>query len=211
MPHQTNHYYNVSHSLRYFYMASSGIPNFPSYMSVGLVEDDQISYCDSINNENIPKQDWMSNVTLDNPHYWEEETLTCLAKQETFKENIKIVKQRFNQTGGVHVYQQMYGCDWDNETGEVKGHDQIGYDGEDFIALDLNTSSWIAAKPEAVLTKQKWDNNKYALQYEKFYFTRVCVDWLKKYVSSGRTSLIKKEESVLPSQLPRYWFLPQQS
>ncbi|MEQ2316123.1 hypothetical protein AMECASPLE_029502, partial [Ameca splendens] len=96
----------------------------------------------------------------------------------------------------VHVYQQMYGCDWDNETGEVKGYDQIGYNGEDFIALDLNTSLWIAAKPEAVLTKQKWDNNKYALQYEKFYFTRVCVDWLKKYVSSGKTSLIKDLPSV---------------
>ncbi|XP_043995172.1 class I histocompatibility antigen, Gogo-B*0102 alpha chain-like [Gambusia affinis] len=184
---------SVIHTLRYFYSASSGIPNVPSYMSAGFLDDVQISYCDSVTNRNIPTQDWMNNVGSDNPHYWEEETLTCLAKQETLKENTEIVKLRFNQTAGVHVYQHMYGCDWDNETGEVKGYDQIGYDGEDFIALDLNASSWIAAKPEAVLTKHKWNNNKYSLQYEKFYFTKVCVEWLKRYVRSGRRSLMKTD------------------
>ncbi|XP_014870977.1 H-2 class I histocompatibility antigen, Q9 alpha chain-like [Poecilia latipinna] len=186
----------VIHSLRYFYSASSGLPDVPSYMSAGFLDDVQISYCDSRNNRNIPKQDWMNNVSSDNSHYWEEETLTCLAKQETLKENIEIAKLRLNQTGGVHVYQHIYGCDWDNETGQVKGFAQIGYDGEDFIALDLNTSLWIAAKPEAVLTKHKWDKNKYALQYEKFYFLKVCVEWLKKYERSGRRSLMK---TVLPS------------
>uniref|UniRef100_A0A3B3X8Z2 MHC class I-like antigen recognition-like domain-containing protein n=1 Tax=Poecilia mexicana TaxID=48701 RepID=A0A3B3X8Z2_9TELE len=66
----------VIHSLRYFYSASSGLPDIPSYMSAGFLDDVQISYCDSRNNRNIPKQDWMNNVSSDNPHYWEEETLT---------------------------------------------------------------------------------------------------------------------------------------
>ncbi|XP_014870973.1 uncharacterized protein LOC106935159 [Poecilia latipinna] len=66
----------VVHSLRYFYSASSGLPDVPSYMSAGFLDDVQISYCDSRNNRNIPKQDWMNNVSSDNSHYWEEETLT---------------------------------------------------------------------------------------------------------------------------------------
>uniref|UniRef100_A0A3B5Q562 Ig-like domain-containing protein n=1 Tax=Xiphophorus maculatus TaxID=8083 RepID=A0A3B5Q562_XIPMA len=76
-----------------------------------------------------------------------------------------------------HVFQQMYGCEWDEETGEVKGYDQFGYDGEDLITLDPKTQEWIAPKPQAVITKHKWDNNRAA--------------WLKKYVNYGRRSLMK--------------------
>ncbi|XP_038158860.1 class I histocompatibility antigen, F10 alpha chain-like [Cyprinodon tularosa] len=184
------------HSLKYFYTASSGIPNFPSYVSVGLVDGVQISYCDSRTQKNIPKQEWMNEVSSEHPRYWEEETGTCWEKQQIFNVNIDIAKQRFNQTGGVHVYQQMYGCEWDNETGEVKGYDQIGYDGEDFIVLDLETLTWIAPVQQAVISKNEWDNDKYAADNESFYLTQTCPEWLKKYVSYGRSSLMKTD---LPS------------
>ncbi|MED6254641.1 hypothetical protein ATANTOWER_030869 [Ataeniobius toweri] len=181
----------VTHSLLYFYTASSGIPNFPSYVSVGLVDDVQISYCDSIINKNIPKQDWMNKVSSEHRRYWEEETQTCREKQKTLKVNLETAKQRFNQTGGVHVYQQMYGCEWDSETGEVKGYDQQGYDGEDLIILDPETQSWIAPTPQAVITKNKWDNDKDAVEHEKFYLTQTCAEWLQMYVSYGRSSLMR--------------------
>ncbi|KAM4725939.1 major histocompatibility complex class I-related gene protein isoform 3-T3 [Anableps anableps] len=181
----------VIHSLKYFYTGTSGTPNFPSYISVGLVDDVQISHCDSIMNRNVPKQEWMNQVSSEHPDYWKEETQTCLEKQQTFKANLEIGKQRFNQTGGVHVFQQMYGCEWDDETGEVKGYDQFGFDGEDLIGLDLETESWITSKPQAVNSKNKWDHDRYASQYEKFYLTQTCVEWLKKYVSYGRSSLMK--------------------
>uniref|UniRef100_A0A3B5KXI6 Immunoglobulin C1-set domain-containing protein n=1 Tax=Xiphophorus couchianus TaxID=32473 RepID=A0A3B5KXI6_9TELE len=93
----------VTHSLKYFYTASSGIENFPSYVSVGLVDDVQISYCDSRTNENIPKQDWMDELSSEHPNYWKEETLTCRVKQQTFKYNLEIAKLRFNKTGVSHI------------------------------------------------------------------------------------------------------------
>ncbi|MEQ2176854.1 hypothetical protein GOODEAATRI_032512, partial [Goodea atripinnis] len=91
----------------------------------------------------------------------------------------------------VHVYQHMYGCEWDSETGEVKGYDQQGYDGEDLIILDLETKSWIAPIPQAVITKNKWNNDKDAVEHEKFYLTQTCAEWLKKYVDYGRSSLMR--------------------
>ncbi|XP_028283255.1 major histocompatibility complex class I-related gene protein-like [Parambassis ranga] len=186
----------VTHSLKYFYTESSQVPNFPEYVSVGMVDDVQISHCDSITNRNVPKQDWMNKVTEGDPQYWERQTQTCLSHQQTFKGNIEIAKQRFNHTGGAHIVQWMYGCEWDDETGEVNGYDQFGYDGEDFIAFDLKTETWIAPRQEAVITKQKWDNNRAFITQKKNYLTQHCPEWLKKYVNYGWSSL---KRTVRPS------------
>nr|ADO34856.1 MHC class Ia antigen [Dicentrarchus labrax] len=186
----------VTHSLKYFYTGSSGVPNFPEYVSVGLVDDVQISHCDSNTMRNEPKQDWMSRVTADRADYWETQTQLCLGHQQSFKANIEILKQRFNQTGGVHIAQLMYGCEWDDETGEVDGNYQFGYDGEDFIAFDLKTETWTAPKQQAVITKNKWNNDRAFNSQKKNYLTQICIDWLKKYVDYGRSSLLRTE---LPS------------
>ncbi|XP_013871115.1 H-2 class I histocompatibility antigen, K-K alpha chain, partial [Austrofundulus limnaeus] len=150
----------VTHSLKYFYTGSSQIPNFPEFVTLGYVDDVPISYYDSNIGREVPKQDWMSRVTEEDPQYWQRNTGISQGEQQVFKAGIETLKQRFNQTGGVHIYQLMYGCEWDDETDQVKGYDQFGYDGEDFIALDLKSESFTAAKQQAVVTKHKWDNDK---------------------------------------------------
>uniref|UniRef100_A0A8C9X6Z4 Major histocompatibility complex class I-related gene protein-like n=1 Tax=Sander lucioperca TaxID=283035 RepID=A0A8C9X6Z4_SANLU len=184
---------NMVHSLKYFYTASSGVPNFPEFVAVGLVDGVEIVYYDSNTKRAEPKQDWMSRVTEDDPQYWQRETGGLIGQQQLFKVNIEILKQRFNQTGDVHVYQRMFGCEWDDETLEVSGYDQYGYDGEDFIVFDLKTETFIAPKPQAVITKHKWDTNKAWIAQLKHYLTQECPEWVKKYVNYGRSSLLRTE------------------
>ncbi|KAL3044261.1 hypothetical protein OYC64_003993 [Pagothenia borchgrevinki] len=89
-----------THSLMYFHTASSGVPNFPEFVSVGLVDEVEITHYDSNTKRVEPKQDWMNNITAEDPEYWERNTQICLNNQQVYKVSIETLKQRFNQTGG---------------------------------------------------------------------------------------------------------------
>ncbi|XP_029700462.1 H-2 class I histocompatibility antigen, Q9 alpha chain-like isoform X2 [Takifugu rubripes] len=186
----------VTHTLKYFNTASSGVPNFPEFVAVGMVDDVQTVHYDSNTRRLQPKQEWMKEVTADDPQYWNISTQNAFGDQQSYKVNIEILKQRFNQTGGVHIYQRMYGCQRDDKTGEKNGFDKFGYDGADFISLKLKEGIWDAAKREAEITKHKWDQDEAEIERLKFYLNQICIQWLQKFVNYGKSSLMRTE---LPS------------
>uniref|UniRef100_A0A8C5CL50 Ig-like domain-containing protein n=1 Tax=Gadus morhua TaxID=8049 RepID=A0A8C5CL50_GADMO len=183
----------VLHSMQYFLTGSSGLTTFPEFVAVGMVDGVQIDYYDSNTQRVVLKQDWMELVTIEDPDYLERNTGKAQGAQQTFKANIGIAKLRFNQTGGAHMFQFMCGCEWDDEDDTNDGHYQFGYDGEDFIALDLKTMTWVAPVRQAVPTKRKWDQDRAGLQYIKNYQTKECDYWLKKYLVYGKSTLQRTE------------------
>uniref|UniRef100_A0A3P9BF21 Major histocompatibility complex class I-related gene protein n=1 Tax=Maylandia zebra TaxID=106582 RepID=A0A3P9BF21_9CICH len=187
---------SVKHSLKYFITASSGISDFPEFVGAALVDGVLVGYCDSSIRRAEPKLDWMQELIKKDPQHLEWYTQKCSGNQQVFRANINSLKKRLNQTEGVHIFQRMNGCEWDDETDKITGFNQYGYDGEDFIALDLQTLTWIAPKPQAVVTKLQWDTEKPRLEHNKNYYINRCPDWLKKYVKYGRSFL---QRTVLPS------------
>ncbi|GLD73276.1 H-2 class I histocompatibility antigen, Q9 alpha chain-like protein [Lates japonicus] len=87
----------VTHSLQYFYTASTGIPDFPEFVNLGMLDGVEMVYYDSNIRKVIPKQDWMAET--EGPEYWESETQISIGAEQTFKVNIETAKSRFNQTG----------------------------------------------------------------------------------------------------------------
>ncbi|XP_037116310.1 H-2 class I histocompatibility antigen, Q9 alpha chain-like isoform X2 [Syngnathus acus] len=182
----------VIHTLNYFVTASQ-VAKLPEYWEAAYVDGVQILHFDSNHRKAKAKQDWVDKITEDEPHYWERETAGSIREEQVFKVNIEIAKKRFNQTGGVHMLQRMYGCEWNDETGEVDGWLHDRYDGEDFISFELKTMSWIAAHPQAFITKLQWDQIDGFNQVVKSDLTEVLPSLLKKHVSNGREFLTRTE------------------
>ncbi|XP_062401228.1 major histocompatibility complex class I-related gene protein-like [Sardina pilchardus] len=181
----------LTHRLQYFYTATSGVPHIPEFISVGMVDGVDFSYYDNINKRSVPRQTWMEQINEEDPDYWGSETHLATMYEQIFRKNIEILGKRFNHTGGVHVLQKTYGCQWDDNTGATDGHEALGYDGEDFLILDLENMRWIAVVPQAVPSKLKWDNTEHFLNRD-VYFKETCVEWLKRYVDYGSSTLERK-------------------
>ncbi|XP_053722817.1 major histocompatibility complex class I-related gene protein-like isoform X2 [Synchiropus splendidus] len=185
------------HSLTYITTASSGVTSFPEYVEVGLVDGVVIYRYDSNNRKAEPRQDWMSQLSSADPEYLEFNTWRCKTNQKRAKDKVNYLTERFNHTGGVHIVQWIYGCEWDDdETVKVRGHYQLAYDGEDFLSLDLETQTWVAAKQLAGNLKDPWNNDQEITEYNDFYMNRYCPKWGKKLLDQGKSSLLRTE---LPS------------
>ncbi|XP_037120031.1 H-2 class I histocompatibility antigen, alpha chain-like [Syngnathus acus] len=182
----------VTHTLNYF-VTSSQVARLPEYLLVAYVDGVQIQQFDSNHRETKVKHDWVNKITEDEPHFWKRETEIQIGNEQTSKVNIEIAKKRFNQTGGVHMFQVIDGCEWDDETGEVDGWWHLRYDGEDFLSFEAKTMTWIAAHPQAFITKLKWDQIDGLNEAKKNHYTEVCPSDLKKHVSNGRHFLTRTE------------------
>ncbi|XP_039463539.1 major histocompatibility complex class I-related gene protein-like isoform X2 [Oreochromis aureus] len=80
----------------------------------------------------------------------------------------------------------MYGCEWDNETEEVKSFDRYGYDGEDLMEFNQETQTWLISTPCASIVKHKLDNQQIRIADINHYLTNVCSKWLKQYLDYGK-------------------------
>ncbi|KAJ8245157.1 hypothetical protein GJAV_G00274590 [Gymnothorax javanicus] len=178
------------HSMKYFYTAVTPGIELPEFTTVGLLDDEPFTYYDSNIRRETPKTEWIEEVV--DEQYWDRNTQTSLGQQQTFKANIGIAMQRFNQTQGVHTWQWLVGCEWDDESGATGGFNQFGYDGDDFVNLDMKNQRYIGPTPQSFITAVKWNNNPAQLEYMKQYLTQICVDWLKKYVGYGKSTLERK-------------------
>ncbi|XP_051926962.1 major histocompatibility complex class I-related gene protein-like isoform X11 [Hippocampus zosterae] len=185
------------HTLRYFVTASSQIANLPEYWEVAYVDGVQILQFDSKSRKTKAKLDWVNKIAAEDPDLWQRELYGSIYNEQLFKVNLEIAKERFNQTGGVHMIQQMIGCEWDDETGEVDGWDQHSYDGEDYLTFDLQTLTWTAVQPQAFADKLALEQSDAYRQYKQYYHMEICPSLLQMFLRHGRDFVMRTELPVM--------------
>ncbi|XP_069737724.1 class I histocompatibility antigen, F10 alpha chain-like [Phaenicophaeus curvirostris] len=179
------------HSLHYFDVAvtkpSLGVPEF---VSVGYVDGHLIVRYDSESRRAVPRADWMK-ANLGQQH-WDTQSEINRQDQEVHRANLYVAQERYNQSGGVHMFQYMSGCDL-LENNSTKGYYQLAYDGKDFISWDMDSMKFIAADAGAVVTKIKWEKDGMVAGQLKNYVENICIPALKDYLSYGQRVLERKE------------------
>ncbi|RVE66601.1 hypothetical protein OJAV_G00109000 [Oryzias javanicus] len=183
----------VKHSLKFFLTGTSGTINFPEFVGVATVDDVEIGFCDNIKRKAEPKYGWMNQLFEKKPQHLQLFSKKCEDNQHFFKFSIGDFKQRLNQSEESHVLQSMTGCEWDDESGKITGFNQYGYDGEDFLALDLQTGTWIAPTAEAVVIKHLWNDDKGRIMDNRRLYMSICPELLQDHITYGRTFLLRTE------------------
>ncbi|XP_052440459.1 H-2 class I histocompatibility antigen, alpha chain isoform X6 [Carassius gibelio] len=178
------------HSLYYIYTALSKPverPGIYQFTAMGLLDDREIDYYNSIEQRKIPKQHWMKEKMQQD--YWEKGTQSRKSKEQWFNVNVDILMKRMRHNeSDVHVLQWRHGCEIEKQGDEVRfsrGIDEYSYDGANFLSFDDKESQWVAPVDAALQTKRKWDNVPILNQYTKGYLEKECVDWLNKFREYG--------------------------
>ncbi|XP_053336781.1 BOLA class I histocompatibility antigen, alpha chain BL3-7-like isoform X1 [Clarias gariepinus] len=172
----------VTHILEFIVTGVTTGQIFPEFTSVAQVDEEMFSYYDSDIKKALPKTEWIKKINNDYPDYWNTQALLYKEWQGTFTNCLNIVMKNFNHTTGVHTAQLMFGCELD-DGGTTRGHAQLGYDGEDFLSLDLKTKTWIPAKHGAEINKHIWNYVNETTKDWNDYVSTTCIDRIKMYVS----------------------------
>uniref|UniRef100_H9G723 MHC class I-like antigen recognition-like domain-containing protein n=1 Tax=Anolis carolinensis TaxID=28377 RepID=H9G723_ANOCA len=173
-----------SHSLRYFTtIVSEPGQEVPQFFSVGYVDDQEVTSYDAKARRDLPKAPWMRKRNSQVAWNWE----------QIFRVGLGTLLGYYNQSGGAHTLQWMYGCEMRKDRSKV-GYFQYGYDGRDYLSLDKETLTWTAANVPAQNTKRKWEANHAFLQYSKDYLEKDCIEWLQRYLDYGKETLLRTGE-----------------
>ncbi|KAK9405450.1 H-2 class I histocompatibility antigen Q9 alpha chain-like [Crotalus adamanteus] len=97
---------------------------------------------------------------------------------------------------GLHTWQRVYGCELQGEESKG-GFDQFGYDGRIFLSFDKETLTWVAPVPQAQISQRKWDAVPGLNQGQKSYLEEICIEWLERYLSYGKETLLRTELPVM--------------
>ncbi|XP_071415883.1 class I histocompatibility antigen, F10 alpha chain-like [Pithys albifrons albifrons] len=181
----------VLHSLWYQFVAvSEPSPGVPQFMSMGFLDGIPITRYDSEQGRVEPQTPWMEK----GPElgYWDGQTEINKRNQHVTADNLEILRGRYNQSGGLHTWQRVIGCDVLSD-GTVHGSYRYGYDGRDFLSFDLGSKSFVAADGAAQVTKRRWEHEGFEAERQTNYLGHICPEWLQKYVGYGREALERKE------------------
>ncbi|XP_067321535.1 patr class I histocompatibility antigen, B-1 alpha chain-like isoform X2 [Anolis sagrei] len=181
------------HSLRYVFTAvSEPGQKVPQFFHVGYVDDQPFVHYNASTRRYLPTVPWVREVDKEEPQYWEWNSQRARNAELIFQVNLKTAARYYNQSGGSHTWQLMYGCELRRD-GSKGGYRQFAYDGRDYISLDKETLTWTAADVPAQITKRKWEAERVIAQRNKAYLEEECIGWLNRHLEYGKETLLRTE------------------
>ncbi|KAM6993511.1 class I histocompatibility antigen, F10 alpha chain-like [Passerculus sandwichensis] len=179
------------HSLHYLKVAvSESSLGAPQFMAIGFVDGIPFVRYDNERGRVEPLTQWIKDGV--DPEYWDRETQKLVGHQHTFVKDLETLRERYNQSGGLHTRLRVSGCELLSD-GSVRGSHLDGYDGRNFISFDLESGRLVAADSGAEITRRFWEQDGTVAEYWTNYLKHICPEWLQKYIRYGQKELERKE------------------
>ncbi|KAJ8334779.1 hypothetical protein SKAU_G00404180 [Synaphobranchus kaupii] len=174
-----------SHSLWILATFIEGETQFPKFSAVLMVDDVQVEYFDSNDNKIISRRHWTVEDVVEEQDL---KTFAFFSIRDDLTISFQLLKPRFNHTGGVHTYQQIVGCELNDEVASpLKMWD--AYDGIATLSYNKVTNKGHSFFPELI-----WSNLKSeAIQQMKTHvYQPLCVRTLKSYLKQDKNTVMRK-------------------
>uniref|UniRef100_A0ACB8EFB5 Uncharacterized protein n=1 Tax=Sphaerodactylus townsendi TaxID=933632 RepID=A0ACB8EFB5_9SAUR len=183
-----------SYSLNYFLTGvSEPTTGLPKFFAVGFVNDQLTDYYDSNTRRSVPHVCWLEEVEKDYPQFWDRKSQTLLNIELTLGTNLDFLRNSLNQSREeLHTLQIMCGCQVEPDGQHIRSHFRFAYDGEDLIAFDEKTHTWVAPVPQVQAIKKMWETAGILAQIGRGY-QEECSFWLRRYPEYGKKSLERTE------------------
>uniref|UniRef100_A0A8C3UB37 Ig-like domain-containing protein n=1 Tax=Catharus ustulatus TaxID=91951 RepID=A0A8C3UB37_CATUS len=180
-----------NHSLRYLDVAvSEPSPGIPQFMTIGYLDGIPFERYNSERGRMEPLTEWVKEAA--DPEYWDRNTQISVQNQLVYARGLDTLRDRYNQSRGVHTLSRVYGCDLLSD-GSVSGSRRFGYDGRDFLSFDWGSKRYMAADSAAEVTRRRWEDETNEAERQTNYLEHVCPEWLQKYVRYAQKELDRKE------------------
>ncbi|XP_038158728.1 major histocompatibility complex class I-related gene protein-like isoform X1 [Cyprinodon tularosa] len=188
--------HTARHSLKNFYTVSTGVSNFPEFVFLGVIDDTEFCYCNISKTIVEGKSDWFKEW-LQNQDNFKSFQEMCFGQGA---KDTKIALSDFmldlNLHEGVHILQSFSGCEIDYYKNQSSSFTRVGFDGEDFLTLDMNSLAWIPQNNRAASIKHKWDLKTEWTKSIHYYYTIYCPILLSELLKVSKMSL---QKTVLPT------------
>uniref|UniRef100_A0A8D2QAI1 MHC class I-like antigen recognition-like domain-containing protein n=1 Tax=Zonotrichia albicollis TaxID=44394 RepID=A0A8D2QAI1_ZONAL len=171
----------------------NGVPE--GYMQMGFVDGIPFERYDSERGQLEPLTQWIKDGV--EPEYWEWGTQIDVGNQHVAARGLEILRERYNQSRGLHTIQWLSGCDLLSD-GSIHGSHQIGYDGRDFISFDLESGRFVPADSAAEITRRRWEQEGTEAERHLNYLKHECPESLRKYIGYGQKELERKGGNGIP-------------
>ncbi|XP_072512934.1 class I histocompatibility antigen, F10 alpha chain-like [Salminus brasiliensis] len=183
------------------YWTSSKGFSLPEFTERIVLNDVTVYYYDSTMRSKMPCPDWINTTAgrdvWSSIHFWADHNI------KVFSLGLQSATEQFNLTGslsGQNIY-QVSGCCSLYPNGTYRALLTHAFNGKDFTSFDMNTKTFVAAVPQAVLYKTQRESDSATIEDIVVYYRTRCLE---------RLNILKQAPGVLIRKVPEVRIIEQQ-